>query len=144
MKHQQDGQFDEAKHIYQEILESEIMEEIGVSSGRSGTDGGSGEVTQTSTIARLKYLIYKNLASISKEQGDYSAAVDAYIEVHNGKSKGDWRVKGGKNRGERGWEGKGGRGDERKKGKRERVCTCVCEIHERERVCVCVCVCVCV
>ena len=82
MKHQQDGQFDEAKHLYQEILESEIMEEMGASSGGIGSEGSAGDASvQTSTITRLKYLIYKNLASISKEQGDYSAAVNAYIEV---------------------------------------------------------------
>ena len=84
MKHQQDGEFAKAKHVYQEILESEIMEELCVSAaGRgSGMDSTSTEAAaQTSTITRLKYLIYKNLASIAKEQGDYSAAVDAYIEV---------------------------------------------------------------
>ncbi len=36
----------------------------------------------TSTILKLKYLIYKNLATIAKETGDLSAAVDAYIQVH--------------------------------------------------------------
>lgn len=83
MKHQQDGQFAEAKHLYQEILESEVMEELCASGRGSRGDGTSSEaVAQTSTITRLKYLIYKNLASIAKEQGDYSAAVDAYIEVY--------------------------------------------------------------
>ena len=83
MKHQQDGEFAEAKHLYQEILESEVMEELCASGRGSGADGTSGEiVAQASTITRLKYLIYKNLASIAKERGDYSAAVDAYIEVY--------------------------------------------------------------
>lgn len=82
MKHQQDSQFSKAKHLYQEILESEVMEELCASGRGSGTGEMSSEaMAQTSTITRLKYLIYKNLASIAKEQGDYSAAVDAYIEV---------------------------------------------------------------
>lgn len=42
---------------------------------------GGGSVN-TSTILRLKYLIYKNLATIARETGDLSAAVDAYIQVH--------------------------------------------------------------
>ena len=87
MKHQQDGKFREAKHLYQEILDSEIMEELSAPGGRSGVDGGQAEkvaTAQDSTIVRLKYLILKNLASIAKEQGDYSAAVDAYIEVRMG------------------------------------------------------------
>ena len=83
MKHQQDGQFSEAKRLYQEILDSEVMEELCALGRSSGVDGVAGEATvaQNSTITRLKYLIFKNLASIAKEQGDYSAAVDAYIEV---------------------------------------------------------------
>ena len=81
MKQQQDGQFMEAKQLYQEILDSEVMVELCRASGMN--DGAEGEamIAQNSTITRLKYLIYKNLASIAKEQGDYSAAVDAYIEV---------------------------------------------------------------
>ena len=81
MKHQQDGKFREAKQLYQEILDSEVMEELCREPGMDG--GGEGEATTAhdNTITRLKYLIYKNLASIAREQGDYSAAVDAYIEV---------------------------------------------------------------
>ena len=36
----------------------------------------------SSTMLRIKFLIYKNIASIARQQGDYSAAADAYIEVH--------------------------------------------------------------
>ena len=36
---------------------------------------------RTNTILKLKYLIYKNLAAIAREEGDLSAAMDAYIEV---------------------------------------------------------------
>ncbi len=46
------------------------------------TLAGGGSV-KTSTILRLKYLIYKNLATIAKETGDLSAAVDAYIQVYH-------------------------------------------------------------
>ena len=84
MKHQQDGKFREAKQLYQETLDSEVMEELCAPGRGSEVDGwaeGEAIVVQDSTITRLKYLIYKNLASIAKEQGDYSAAVDAYIEV---------------------------------------------------------------
>ena len=84
MKHQQDGKFREAKQLYQEILDSEVMEELCAPGGGSVVDGrveGEATAVQNNTITRLKYLIYKNLASIAKEQGDYSAAVDAYIEV---------------------------------------------------------------
>lgn len=72
MKHQQDGEMEKAKAIYREILESEIMDVV-------CSDGTSSIVT--STILKLKYLIYKNFASIARDQGDLSAAVDAYIEV---------------------------------------------------------------
>ena len=81
MKHQQDGKFREAKHLYQEILDSEVMEELCRGSGMDGRAEGEVMIAHDSTITRLKYLIYKNLASIAREQGDYSAAVDAYIEV---------------------------------------------------------------
>lgn len=81
MKQQQDGKFREAKQLYQEILDSEVMVEVGRDSGRHGGVEGEATIARDSTITRLKYLIYKNLASIAKEQGDYSAAVDAYIEV---------------------------------------------------------------
>lgn len=36
---------------------------------------------KTNTILKLKYLIYKNLAAIAREEGDLAAAMDAYIEV---------------------------------------------------------------
>ncbi len=64
----------EAKDIYCEILESEVME---------GVISGSGETPPSSstTILRLKFLIFKNIASIANEQGHLSEAVDAYIEV---------------------------------------------------------------
>ena len=68
---QQEGRWEQAKAMYCEILESELMEEA----------GGSAESLSSSTVLRLKFLIYKNVASIAKEQGDISAAVDAYIEV---------------------------------------------------------------
>ena len=42
------------------------------------SDGAS---VQSSTLLKLKFLIYKNLAGIAKERGDLSAAVDAYIQV---------------------------------------------------------------
>lgn len=71
MKLQQEGKFLEAKALYCEILESEVMEE----------DRASVDAPLSSTILRLKFLIYKNVASISREQGDLSAAADAYIEV---------------------------------------------------------------
>lgn len=66
MKLQQEGKWEEAKALYCEILESEVMEDDSPLSG---------------TILRLKFLIYKNIASIAREQGDLSAAADAYIEV---------------------------------------------------------------
>ena len=72
MKHQQDGEMEKAKTIYREILESEIMEVV--------CSDGSASIA-TSTILKLKYIIYKNFASIARDQGDLSAAVDAYIEV---------------------------------------------------------------
>lgn len=72
MKLQQEGKWKEAKAIYCELLESEVMEEGG---------GDSEEAPPSSTILRLKFLIYKNIASIAREQGDLSAATDAYIEV---------------------------------------------------------------
>lgn len=68
---QQEGKWLEAKALYCEILDSELMEESGE------------EWTASSTILRLKFLIFKNLASIAREQGDLSAAADAYIEVLN-------------------------------------------------------------
>ena len=68
MKLQQEGKWEEAKALYCEILESEVMEE---------SEGSP----LSSTILRLKFLIYKNIASIAREQGDFSAAADAYIEV---------------------------------------------------------------
>jgi hypothetical protein len=71
MKLQQEGRWEEAKTLYCEILESEVMEE-----GDSSADA-----PLSSTILRLKFLIYKNIASIAREQGDFSAAADAYIEV---------------------------------------------------------------
>ena len=43
-------------------------------------DETTGDI-RTNTILKLKYLIYKNLAAITKEEGDLSAALDAYIEV---------------------------------------------------------------
>lgn len=43
-------------------------------------DETTGDI-RTNTILKLKYLIYKNLAAIAKEEGDLSAALDAYIEV---------------------------------------------------------------
>ena len=70
MKLQQEGKLEEAKAIYCEILESEVMEV-----------GGADSAPLSGTITRLKFLIYKNVASIAKEQGDLSAAVDAYIEA---------------------------------------------------------------
>ncbi len=68
IKLQQEGKWGEAKALYCEILDSELLEE--------DTDW-----TASSTILRLKFLVYKNLASIAREQGDLSAAADAYIEV---------------------------------------------------------------
>ena len=68
MKLQQEGKWGEAKALYCEILDSELMEE-------------DKDWTTSSTILRLKFLIYKNIASIAREQGDLSAAADAYIEV---------------------------------------------------------------
>ncbi len=65
---QQDGDLSQAKEIYREILESELMEEVGGAS-------------QHTTLSKLKYLVYKNVAAIAREQGDLSAAVDSYIEV---------------------------------------------------------------
>ncbi len=70
MKLQQEGKWEAAKALYCEVLESEIMEE-GL------------EAPLPSTLLRLKFLIYKNIASIAKEQGDLSAAADAYIEVRS-------------------------------------------------------------
>ncbi len=74
MKYQQSGEWRKAKELYCEILESAVMEEACQSSDDSVR-------VSTSTIGRLKFLIFKNIASISREQGDLSAAVDAYIEV---------------------------------------------------------------
>ena len=71
MRLQQDGDLMQAKELYREILDSEVMEE-------ACQVGGASEV---STIVKLKYLVYKNIAGIAREQGDLSAAVDAYIEV---------------------------------------------------------------
>lgn len=71
MKLQQESKWEEAKALYCEILESEVVE----------GGGDSAETPPSSTILRLKFLIYKNVASIAKEQGDISAAIDAYIEV---------------------------------------------------------------
>ena len=62
---QQDGDLSQAKEIYREILESELMEEVGGAS-------------QHTTLSKLKYLVYKNVAAIAR---DLSAAVDSYIEV---------------------------------------------------------------
>ena len=70
MKLQQEGKWGEAKALYCEILESEVMED------------GDDAPALSSTILRLKFLIYKNIASIAREQGDLSAAAEAYIEVH--------------------------------------------------------------
>ena len=74
MKCQQSGEWSKAKEMYCEILESEVMEEACEASEESFQ-------LSTSTIGRLKFLIFKNIASIAREQGDLSAAVDAYIEV---------------------------------------------------------------
>lgn len=71
MQLQQEGKWEDAKVIYCEILESEIMEMA----------SSSAEASASSTILRLKFLIFKNIASIAQEQGDLSAAADAYIEV---------------------------------------------------------------
>ncbi len=68
---QQDGDLAQAKEIYREILESELMEDVGGAS-------------QHTTLSKLKYLVYKNMAAIAREQGDLSAAVDSYIEVGEG------------------------------------------------------------
>ncbi len=65
---QQDGDFSKAKDIYRQILESEVMEEVGGASHHT-------------TLSKLKYLVLKNIAAIAREQGDLSAALDAYIEV---------------------------------------------------------------
>jgi len=75
MKYQQSGEWKKAKELYCEILESEVMEEVCQTTEESFQ-------LSTSTIGRLKFLIYKNMASISREQGDLSAAVDSYIEVN--------------------------------------------------------------
>ena len=40
-----------------------------------------GGASQNTTLSKLKYLVYKNMAAIARERGDLSAAVDAYIEV---------------------------------------------------------------
>lgn len=80
MKHQQEGEWVKAKALYCEILESELMEEACGSSATSPSF-----LPSSSTIARLRFLIYKNMASIAKEQGDLSAAVDACIEVYRQK-----------------------------------------------------------
>lgn len=69
MRLQQEGKWGEAKALYCEVLESEVME------------GGGDDAPLASTILRLKFLIYKNIASIAREEGDLSAAADAYIEV---------------------------------------------------------------
>ena len=74
MKSQQSGEWNKARELYCEILESEVMEDV------CRTTEESFQLS-TSTIGRLKFLIYKNLASISREQGDLSAAIDSYIEV---------------------------------------------------------------
>ena len=71
MKLQQEGKWEEAKTLYRDILESEVME-----------GGAATEAPPSSTILRLKFLVYKNIASVAKQQGDYSAAADAYIEVN--------------------------------------------------------------
>ena len=42
------------------------------------TEGAS---VETSPVLKVKYLTYKNMASIAKEQGDFSAALEAYIQV---------------------------------------------------------------
>ena len=41
-----------------------------------------GGASQNTTLSKLKYLVYKNIAAIARERGDLSAAVDAYIEVY--------------------------------------------------------------
>lgn len=71
MKLQQEGKWEEAKALYCEILESEVMEVGGVLNG----------APPSGTILRLQFLIYKNIASIARGQGDLSAATDAYIQV---------------------------------------------------------------
>lgn len=70
MKLQHEGKWEGAKALYRDILESEVME-----------GGATTDAPPSSTILRLKFLVYKNIASIAREQGDYSAAADAYIEV---------------------------------------------------------------
>jgi len=72
IQHQQSGQFGEAQALYQEVLESEVMEEA--------EEEAMGDI-KTNTILKLKYLIYKNLAAIAREEGDLAAAMDAYIEA---------------------------------------------------------------
>lgn len=70
MKLQQEGKWEEARTLYRDILESEVME-----------GGAATEAPPSGTILRLKFLVYKNIASVARQQGDYSAAADAYIEV---------------------------------------------------------------
>ena len=74
MRLQQEGDLLQAKELYREILDSEVMEEACQVGGAS----------EGSTIVKLKYLVYKNIAGIAREQGDLSAAVDAYVEVQKG------------------------------------------------------------
>lgn len=73
MRLQKDGDLKQAKKLYCEILKSEVMEEAST-------------VSDVSTIVKLKYLLYKNVAGILREEGDLSGAVDAYIEVLHGRS----------------------------------------------------------
>ena len=74
MKLQQEGKWEEARALYCEILESEVL-------GAAESEEAAAEAPPSSTIQRLKFLVYKNIASIAREQGDLSAAADAYIEV---------------------------------------------------------------
>lgn len=40
-----------------------------------------GASVETSPVLKVKYLTYKNIATIAREQGDFSAALEAYIQV---------------------------------------------------------------
>eukprot|EP00731_Ephydatia_muelleri_P016867 Em0009g1291a len=74
LKCQQDGKLEEAKSLYQEILDSEVLQEV--SQGHA-----QGASVETSPVLKVKYLTYKNIATIAREQGDFSAALEAYIQA---------------------------------------------------------------
>lgn len=93
LKCQQDGKLDEAKSLYQEILDSEVLQEVSAKLytqiggprnlvlaqvSQSHAEGAS---VETSPVLKVKYLTYKNIATIAREQGDFSAALEAYIQV---------------------------------------------------------------